>query len=416
MDNREPDGKIPASERLKELLLNKSKLGKLVFVIITAVIALLLLSSAFCPDNDTGRRTGLTEPKGSGFDPYELMSVSLTGYEGCGRIAAEVDQTVLKYALTDIVNGPATPREKAAYERLLCSVYYEIPDQGNGRLKNGTTVEIQARYSKDCADALGITAEVRPYSYRVEGLGDGTAYDPFAGLKVSFSGTERNGQISFDTSRCVSFVQEKVQFTADMSGKRNGDIVTVRAESVSDIESLNAMLTETEKQYTVEGLNRYAGSLDGVSTANIRRSISDFANQRVNTQEFASLTADSGYKFTYDTSFEEVGAYYLTDDSKYEAHYVCILKLTRKATCIVAPDDAPQYSVGDVAESYAYVAVTYRYITVTPGGEADYYDFIVNHSYTKPSAEDNFREVYGETVDMYKTVKNFKVAEIVDQQ
>ena len=69
-----------------------------------------------------------------------------------------------------------------------------------------------------------------------------------------------------------------------------------------------------------------------------------------------------------------------------------------------------------MAESYAYVAVTYRYITVTPGGEADYYDFIVNHSYTKPSAEDNFREVYGETVDMYKTVKNFKVAEIVDQQ
>lgn len=350
----------------------------------------------------------------TGFDPYCVLSVSTVGYDGSGSVKAEVDPLLAKYVIQNVGLSTAyTPQQKATYERLVNSLSYEVTTSTNGNLKNGNSVEIIPHYSKEYAEKLGIAGNDSPFVYKVSGLGDGKAYNPFNNLVVKFSGAEGSGEISFDTTLCDQFVKDNVKFTADMSGKNNGDTVMVFADYKTDVEVKDVLLSVTEHEYAISGLNHYAEKLDGVDMSDINRCLTDFAAQRVNSQEFQNIDS-AGYKFTHNITYDTVGTYYCTDSAHMNAHYIAILKFTRTSTCIVAPEGASDgdTKVGDIKETSAYVAVTFRYVTITPDNKADFHDYTTDQSYTEASADQNFKVVYNSTVDMYATVQGFKTQEL----
>ncbi len=80
--------------------------------------------------------------------------------------------------------------------------------------------------------------------------------DPFEKLKVTFSGTYPYSHLQCEGgSLAVNYIPNT------KSGIKNGDTIVINAE-LTDNEKFS--LTETEKEYTVEGLPSYAMSLDEI--------------------------------------------------------------------------------------------------------------------------------------------------------
>lgn len=74
-------------------------------------------------------------------------------------------------------------------------------------------------------------------------------------LTVTFSGTSPASSVTINGGN------SSVTYTPDVqSGMKNGDVITITAESKYS----NILLKETEKEYTVDGLSAYAMSLDEI--------------------------------------------------------------------------------------------------------------------------------------------------------
>ncbi|MDE6780311.1 MAG: hypothetical protein K2J40_02475 [Ruminococcus sp.] len=82
--------------------------------------------------------------------------------------------------------------------------------------------------------------------------------DPFENLKVSFTGTFPESKITYTGGNSYA------DYSADVtSGMKNGDVVTVTAGLDPYYEN-KYELTETTKEYTVDGLSAYAMTLDEI--------------------------------------------------------------------------------------------------------------------------------------------------------
>lgn len=88
--------------------------------------------------------------------------------------------------------------------------------------------------------------------------------DAFKDLKVTFGGNSPNGNAK------MSGQNSNVKYTLDRTGYdlRNGDIVTVTAELNNSAKD-KYTLTETKKEFTVEGLPAYVEKLEDLSEKNI---------------------------------------------------------------------------------------------------------------------------------------------------
>lgn len=137
-------------------------------------------------------------------------------------------------------------------------------------LSNGDTINFKWDISNEEAlnENYPISLEYSDITINVEGLDEPESFDPFANVKVTFSGIAPNGTVSIDSNEKGEL--DELVYTADVNeGLSNGDKVKVKVDSYSD--SLNEYCLKygkvpsaTEKEYTVEGLASYVMSLDKI--------------------------------------------------------------------------------------------------------------------------------------------------------
>ena len=157
--------------------------------------------------------------------------------------------------------------------------------------------------------------------------------DPFEDLNVTFSGTAPKSKVA------ISGGNSLCKYTADKeSGVSNGDTVTVTAEFKS--EQSNRTLSETTREYTVEGLASYAAKLDDIPAEaldKIRSQSEDIITVKVSASPMEKVD-DIGlesYSFEQD-SMDFAGYYFLAgkegfDVSPYNKIY-CVYKMRYSVT------------------------------------------------------------------------------------
>ncbi len=105
---------------------------------------------------------------------------------------------------------------------------------------------------KDIEEAVAEFDKNYKDSDNMEGESDIQEIDPFEELNVTFSGTYPDSEMQYSGG------SPYVSFTPSVeNGIKNGDTVTITAELKSSYEN-KYKLTETQKEYTVDGLCSYA--------------------------------------------------------------------------------------------------------------------------------------------------------------
>ena len=163
------------------------------------------------------------------------------------------------------------------------SIEYKIKSDKKTDFKNGDEIEIEAKCNEKYAKSLNVKLVDTTFKYTVSGLEEGTVYDPFEGLKVTFTGIEPNVSAEIDKSGCAQYVQDHVYFYFDDSGYdlSNGDEVTVIASySEYDINDDGVQFSKDRNTYTVSGALGYPETLDSVDLTKVDKQFSDMLESK----------------------------------------------------------------------------------------------------------------------------------------
>ena len=129
-------------------------------------------------------------------------------------------------------------------------------------LRNGDVITQLERERGRSGNAFGVKVKYSDITYTVSGLEKVNTFDAFDGVTVEFNGTAPQGTATVN-SLPTAEAGGSLHYTLDTTdGLRNGDTVTLTAssnrEDFSDcIEKYGAIPAETEKTFTVSGLNEY---------------------------------------------------------------------------------------------------------------------------------------------------------------
>lgn len=229
-----------------------------VVVVIVAVVILIVVLTA--------------PPK---IDANDYVEVEFSGYNTIGTADVEVDTDKLVKKYGKKIKGTD------ALKKLKKNNYYGFSDMtdaeifaelledsiyvsGNYNLSNGDTIEVKWDLSevKEIKKYFKVDLEYRDMKVEVEGLEKAKKINPFEDLEVSFSGTDGRGELDYTY---------KGKYDFSFYGSPNwdlseGDVVTIKVYGSEDsyIDE-GIILTQLEKDYTVEGLSKYATELDDVS-------------------------------------------------------------------------------------------------------------------------------------------------------
>ena len=188
----------------------------------------------------------------------DAVTVKFSGYNTVGQAAVSLDLEKFDSQLAKAMEESeaaltASDRYRICREAVQLSVE---PEDG---LSNGDEVTVQITYDNDAVADFEIQFSGEIATFTVEGLEDLVEVDPFDGLSVAFSGIAPDGAVGFSYDGTVAYINS-LQFTCDKThGLRNGDTVTVSIEGYQESASIYSgyRLTQTSKEYTVEGLDEY---------------------------------------------------------------------------------------------------------------------------------------------------------------
>ena len=231
-------------------------------------------------------------------DPSEFVTVNFEGYDTLGTATYEFDYKhfIREYEDTLKLTGAGKKASEEMEEEVdkkgeelgvkfhdspadYLAVYIGGSLDKTDALSNGDSVTWKWDADTDkIAEYFNCDIVLEDKSFKVEGLTEAEAFDPFEGLEVVFSGTAPNGQARLSTSYCekcsgISFEIDK------QSGLSNGDTVTVTASSYGDdlvsyiVENYGMLPTEEVKTFTVSGLPEYILSAADLSDATLDKMI-----------------------------------------------------------------------------------------------------------------------------------------------
>lgn len=266
----------------KEAITAKNPLSKKKTVVLVAAGAVVLISAIAI----SNRKTTI--------NMNDVYDIELSGYDGNGtlEVTFDADKFVQKYknklsldkksarkwvkkeyddneSARDAYNTLCSYDNVAEHIGDLLEYNYDIEPKGNGELKNGDSVEFI------CEDEELIETLEELYhckfkelkNYKVKGLEELEEYDPFADIKVTFSGTEPYGTIQVENPD--DEVGKRLQYIVNDNGTFcNGDTatITVTSDEWTDIESdYGKTLSRTSYEVKVEGLEGYVNSADEIS-------------------------------------------------------------------------------------------------------------------------------------------------------
>lgn len=144
-------------------------------------------------------------------------------------------------------------------------VKFKLVKGENGKLSNGDTLKIKAKYDEDKLAKYDVTFVADEFETKVKGLEEKEVIDPFdsSNFVVNYNGLDGEGSISVDSKEDNS--DYTIYYTAEPSySLKNGDKVTVTATLYDE----DYVLKDSEdgevatKEITVEGLGEIPKTLD----------------------------------------------------------------------------------------------------------------------------------------------------------
>ncbi|MCH5267311.1 MAG: zinc-ribbon domain-containing protein [Lachnospiraceae bacterium] len=216
-------------------------------------------------------------------DLTKYVELKYEGYEGYGTAAIEWNEKKFIKAIGEAVGADANDfydavvdfdmkdLEKAIDDddidaedlmEMIYEIYEDAKLDKESELKNGDTVTVTFKYDNEDAKDFGIKFKGEKKEFKVSDLEEVKKVNPFDYLEVTFEGISPSGNINLKKKDSGEKVMETVNFEAEPSyNLRLGDKVTVTAKTWGDEQQLRtsygSILSETTKEFTVEGLADY---------------------------------------------------------------------------------------------------------------------------------------------------------------
>ncbi len=203
-----------------------------------------------------------------------FLTIKLEGENGNGEVSYEFDfeayEKKYKHKIRIDTNNRDWSWEELQDEKAYvkenggaCQMLYDDCvfggsfDNESG-LSNGDVVtfswDVDDDYSQEYYYARLVYSDIK---YKVSGLAEGEAFNPFDHITVIFEGEDSSGSAYIETDEdCSEF--DYIEFEVENDGElKNGDVITIRASVYDEegfLEEYGALLSTTEMTYEVSGL------------------------------------------------------------------------------------------------------------------------------------------------------------------
>lgn len=338
---------------------------KTIGIIIAAVVALVIGVIAIIIVKNMKKTINVSD----------YISVEFTGYDTVGKASVKLDEekfleAVLKakgkkidkkkdindYTWSDLVDLLSVD----TYD-LLASIEADLDKEDY--LSNGDEVTVTITYDEEDAKEAGIKIKDTEKKFTVEGLADIQEIDPFAELSVTYEGIAPNVRVVLQNNATDDVLYYlSYQIEDEKTYYDEGDVVKVK---ISDYDVEDALLngykfTETEKEYTIDQVDRYQTQIAELTEENLAK----IQAEAEDTLE-AYLTSYSDDVVAKDSKY--VGAYLLTakDQDTWGAHNY--LYVVYSAT--VASKDK------DFKKTMVYYPVEYYNVILKADGTIEFSDY-----------------------------------------
>lgn len=278
------------------------------------------------------------------------LTVSAEGYNTVGRAVATFD-----YEKFESDYGKKLSKSGSSSTFLSMCVGGAL-DTDSG-LSNGDVVT----YVWECNDEYAaekyrVKLKYENIEYKVADLKEATAFDPFDGIDVVFSGISPNGSASIE-GQASSSAAENLIYELDLyDGLANGDTVTVTVTTYDYedpveycIENYGMIPSPLTKTYTVEGLDSYIQSISEVSADGLKE-MQGQAEDVFNAHVAREWGEDEILK-----SFTYMGLYLLTSksDDDWNDHNILYLVYKAQVNNRYSEEDETHDETNDI---YWYIA------------------------------------------------------------
>ena len=326
-------------------------------------------------------------------DLNKYIAVEFTGYDTVGKASYEFDLDAFeddyKEKMKYTKDGKDDLEEEVTYTKVknsqICEIFSKYFVRGNldvtTGLTNGDVVVFEWDLDEEyIAEFFDVKVKYSPIEFTVEGLEKATALNPFDNIQVAFTGISPNGQVQIEKTSTDGAMGSVYFEATPTSGLKNGDKVTVKVSGAGDNDyyanNYGVVLSELEKEYTVEGLNSYAQSASEISE--------DMMNKMKKQAE------DSFYAMTTDwvddvsvSSMDYIGNYFLkpkfADSYSYNN---CIYMVYKVSTLFENEYHSEKLSF--------YYYVKFENIMITADGTVS----VDLSNYSAPSTWNGFRHEY----------------------
>lgn len=220
--------------------------GQKKLIVITGVLSGLLL-------------TGCGEQE---INLEDYLTVTYSGPNGYATAEVDFDYTAFGDAIVENGNN----KEMSLMEVLAAADNVKISSDVKDNLSNDDTFIVKFEWDSDAAKELGLKYIGKEQTYTVEGLKDPEEIDPFLDLDVSFMGVSPNGEANIVYEATDYYINYRYDIEPK-TGLKNGDIVTMSIVDENPEEMAiqeGYILSQTEKQFVVEGLSYYVSSIQEI--------------------------------------------------------------------------------------------------------------------------------------------------------
>ena len=203
----------------------------------------------------------VSQPKKVNLEEY--VKVEFSGYNTVGTASAFLDPDTLLPYVAEILDEDQDDLLEDGDWDYLCEEVELSLDRADG-LKNGDTVTVSISYDNEAIEDFKLRFTGETVTATVDGLEDLAEIDPFEELMVTFTGIAPEGQVELAYIGDSRYL-DTYSFTCDQwNDLKNGDVILVSVPDYNEEEAMaqGYRLTQTSKEYTVEGLDAYVASYE----------------------------------------------------------------------------------------------------------------------------------------------------------
>ncbi len=253
-------------------------------------------------------------------DLNDYLTISFSGYDTVGKASYDFDEDAFfeDYGEDIEYKGSESLITALMDQEDICNYLVDMYIDGSFDVSSGLTNGDEIHFEWDCNDEaikenFGIVLSYENKTCTVEGLQEALQADPFEGVTLSFTGTAPNGKAHLEENTSVDYSYD-LDFQMEPSKDlKNGDTVTVSlpfAETQEGkdffLKNYGVVFTQTEKTYTVEGLESYVSQLSEIPAESL---------EKMKAQGQDALRADAAKNWSENCTLGDVsymGCYLLT--------------------------------------------------------------------------------------------------------